>query len=187
LVKNRPTVALFGGSFDPPHKAHQRIAQKVSALQDIDYLVIMPAYLNPFKTASLVSAEKRLEWCKKVCLGKKIIVSDFEASLGRPVYTIETLRMLQAQYEVKYLVIGADNLEKIEAWKAFDEINASVTWLVFSRDGGSMPNKHPLKRHRYIALDMPVSSSKIRKGEDFDAIAECISVEVTHHIQEGTK
>jgi len=188
LVKRYPVAALFGGSFDPPHRGHQAIAAKVSAMQDIDCLVIMPTYLNPLKASSLAPAEKRLEWCRMVCRGKKIRVSDFEVSSGRPVYTIETLRMLETHYEVKYLVIGADNLHDIEAWRSFDEINSKVIWLVFGRGDTEMPQHHPLKHYRYLTLNIPSSSSAIRNGDSLDAVDRRILNEVKAYIQiEGKK
>ena len=54
--QSKPTVAIFGGSFDPPHKGHQRIVEKATEVLDIDKLIVVPAYLNPFKTSSLANA-----------------------------------------------------------------------------------------------------------------------------------
>jgi len=182
LVKQRPTVALFGGSFDPPHKGHQAIVQKVASLDDIDSVIVIPAFLSPFKTAALASAQKRLAWCKKVCHGDKVIVSDFEISQHRPVYTIETLEALEEVYEVKYLVIGADNLAEITKWKRFDEINARIIWLVFTRDE-THPDCHQLRDCRIVALEIPSSSTAIRKGKMLDHLDRSILDEVTHMIQ----
>ena len=177
MVKNRPTVALFGGSFDPPHRGHQYIVRTIAALNDIDKIIVMPAFLNPFKRSTLASPEKRLHWCKQLCHGGKVIVSDFEISHDRPVYTIETLEMLQTHYRVKYLVIGADNLAKIKQWKDFDKINESITWLVFTR-GDERPDCHLLKRYNIMEMDIPVSATSIRKGDDFSAVDQRILDEV---------
>ncbi len=177
MVKKRPTVALFGGSFDPPHRGHQYIAQTVAARDGIDKVIVMPAFLNPFKKTTLASPKKRLDWCRQVCRGKKVIVSDFEISHDRPVYTIETLEMLQMHYLVKYLVIGADNLAEIERWEAFDKINESIIWLVFTR-GTEIPDCHPLRHCEIIAMDIPVSATAIREGNDFDAVDQSILDEV---------
>lgn len=181
MVKDKPTIALFGGSFDPPHKGHQTIVQSVAALDDIAYIIVMPAFLNPFKISSLASAQKRLIWCRKVCHGDKVIVSDFEISQARPVYTIETLRMLQQTYNVKYVVIGADNLPKIAQWEAFEEINAEVIWLVATR-GETAVDCRQLRQYKQITLDVPVSSSSIRRGEHLHAVDHRILNEVKQHI-----
>ena len=178
MVKHKPLVALFGGSFDPPHKGHQRIVEMLAALDDIDKVIVMPAFLNPFKVSTLASADTRLAWCKKVCHGDKIIISDFEVSQQRPVYTIETLQALQKEYDVKYLAIGSDTLEKIAHWKDFEDINAQVTWLVFTRDKRALDN-HLLKRYRVMALHLPVSSTAIRDGRDRAYIDNAILDEIT--------
>jgi len=181
LVKHKPVAALFGGSFDPPHKGHQSIVQKVASLDDIDYVIVMPAFLNPFKTATLASAEKRLTWCKKVCRGEKVIVSNFEVSMHRPVYTIETLKALQDDYEIRYLVIGSDNLAKITEWQQFKQINARITWLVFTRDGAD-PDCHLLRSYKVIALQIPASSTAIRNNRGLDQLDDSILDEVAHTI-----
>ncbi len=186
MVKHRPSVALFGGSFDPPHEGHRRIVEVLTTLDDIDKVIVMPAFLNPFKTSTLASADKRLAWCKKVCHGDKVIISDFEISQHRPVYTIETLHALQKEYEVKYLAIGADNLDKIMHWKHFEEINAQVTWLVFTR-GRTTPDCRLLMQCRVMALHLPVSSTAIRNGKDMMHIDSTILDEVTdilHHTKD---
>jgi len=177
LVKNRPTVALFGGSFDPPHKGHQAIVKHLSALKDIDNIIVMPAFLNPFKKETLADASTRLAWCRKIFDDPRVIVSDHEISQGRPVYTIETMEALQKHYVVKYLVIGADNLATIEKWRGFATLNEKVTWLVFTREGVN-PACHKLKKCQLLPLEIPVSSTKIRSGTQLEEVDERILHEV---------
>jgi len=177
LVKHRPTVALFGGSFDPPYKGHQTIVKQVAMMDDIEKVIVMPAFLNPLKKASLASASTRLEWCKRVCDDPRIIVSDFEISQGRAVYTIETVEALQKAYTVKYLVIGSDNLAQIETWHRFDQLNEMITWLVFTR-GKERPDCHKLKHYTLLPLDMPISSTEIRNGGTLEHVDRRILNEV---------
>ncbi|MCW1558127.1 adenylyltransferase/cytidyltransferase family protein, partial [Campylobacter jejuni] len=42
-------IALFGGSFDPPHNGHNSVVLEALEKLDIDKLIIMPTYINPFK------------------------------------------------------------------------------------------------------------------------------------------
>ena len=177
MVKSKPMVALFGGSFDPPHKGHQAIVHAVAALEDIDKVIVMPAFLNPFKKGTLATADKRLAWCQKVCKHPRVHVSDFEISQERAVYTIETLEALKEKYTVKYLVIGADNLAQITQWRDFDKINARITWLVFDR-GTKKPDCHALKHCKHLPLDIPVSSTEIRKGQALHHVDKRILDEV---------
>ncbi len=182
MVKKKPTVALFGGSFDPPHVGHQAIVKKAAALPDIDNLIVMPAFLNPFKKSTLASTEKRLEWCQKIFTESKVIVSNFEILEGRSVYTIETLTHLGKEYDVKYLVIGSDNLVSIDKWKDFDKINEAITWLIFTRD--SDIDYSMLKKYKAIELDMPISSTDIRQGKAQELIDKRILIDVKEIIKQ---
>jgi len=156
-------VAIFGGSFDPPHKGHQEIVEKALKLLDIDRLIILPAFLNPFKEHSLASAEQRLQWCQTLFAAlPRVEVSDYEIRMGRPVYTVESLRHFQKKYEVVYLIIGADNLPTIEHWRDFDTLNREVTWAVAGRAGCPL-HTEKLKRWVFLPVDQPISSTEIRE------------------------
>jgi nicotinate-nucleotide adenylyltransferase len=183
LVKNKPTIALFGGSFDPPHRGHQAIVKAVSSFEDIDNVVVMPAFLNPFKQSTLATAEQRLAWCNSIFNEEKVIVSDFEVSQGRAVYTVETLRALSSTYDIKYLVIGSDNLAQIQQWKSFEEINEHITWIVFSR-GNDPINCQIFTRCKQLTLEIPVSSTHIRNGQHLEQIDPTIRTEVQQLLQQ---
>ena len=59
-------IALFGGSFDPPHTGHEKIVRSVLANLNIDLLVIMPTFLNPFKEKFSAPPNLRLKWVEKL-------------------------------------------------------------------------------------------------------------------------
>jgi len=175
LVKrSKPSVALFGGSFDPPHAAHQAIVANVAKRSDIDKLIVVPAYLNPFKTASCASPSQRLAWCRKLFESiPKVEVSAYEIEQHRSVPTAETLRHFQKSYAVNYLVIGADNLSTLTEWHDFAWLNDSVTWLVVTR-GGHVLRTDMLKRYEVIELDLPCSSTDIRDNCRFEDVDNVI-------------
>jgi nicotinate-nucleotide adenylyltransferase len=60
------SIALFGGSFDPPHIGHEAIVKALMKLDEIDKIIIMPTYLNPFKTEFFAPADLRVKWLKKL-------------------------------------------------------------------------------------------------------------------------
>ncbi len=173
MIKTKPAAALFGGSFDPPHKAHEAIVKTVASFDDIDRLIVVPAFLNPFKKDTAASGQKRLEWCRQLFSGDKVEVSDFEIRQNRPVYTIETLKHMSNDYDIKYLVIGSDNLDMLDKWKEFDEINSMLTWIVFTRETDK-PDCSMLKNYRVIYMDIPTSSTNIRDGRDADQVDKAI-------------
>jgi nicotinate-nucleotide adenylyltransferase len=178
------TVALFGGSFDPPHSGHQQIVEKALAELEIDRLIILPAYLNPFKSSSLADASQRLEWCHAL-FGDipKVMVSDFEIRQHRSVRTAESVRHFNQQYHVKYLIIGADNLSTLTQWYDFAWLNAHVTWVIATRPGFTLQTDM-LRSWRLLTLDVPVSSSRIREENNTTTVDTKIATSV-QNILEG--
>ncbi len=151
-------LALYGGSFDPPHAGHVGVVTEALRSLPVDRLIVVPAMRNPFKPGVRASGEKRLEWLRRIFEGtEKVEISDFEIAMGRSVYTVETVRHFAPTCEQIYLIIGADNLESLEKWHAFDELDTLVTWVVATRGGIPIPE-------RMIALrvDAPVSSTDFR-------------------------
>ena len=60
------TIALFGGSFDPPHLGHKAVVDAILSTLDVDEVVVMPAYLNPFKSKVYASGSLRFQWLQKI-------------------------------------------------------------------------------------------------------------------------
>ena len=169
MIKSRRDTALFGGSFDPPHLGHREIIEKTLRLPDIERVVVLPAWLNPFKRESHAPPEKRLEWCRKVFDLPGVIVSDYEIRQKRPIYTLESYRALSGKYFIGWLVIGADNLKDLSKWHAFETLNRELTWIVATREGSS-PDTSMLRSVRILEVQVPVSSTQIRSGEGFDFV-----------------
>lgn len=151
-------LALFGGSFDPPHAGHVSVVNEALKTLPIDRLIVVPAARNPFKPAVRASGAARYGWLKKIFASyEKVEISDFEIAQDRSVYTIETVRHYAPMCDELYLIIGADNLESLENWHCFDELDTAVKWVVATRGETRIPD-------RMIALevDAPVSSTDFR-------------------------
>lgn len=152
------TIALFGGSFDPPHIGHLAVVEALKEIKQIDKIIIMPTFLNPFKTKSHASSAQRLQWLQEIfSQDKKIIVSDYEVSQRRQIPTIESVNYLLKSYKKIYLVIGADNLASLKKWDRYDELCTKVIFLVASRDKIEIPEN-------FLSLDIQegISSSQLR-------------------------
>jgi len=156
------TIALFGGSFDPPHTGHIAIVKALMRLDYIDKVVVMPTYLNPFKSKSVAGATLRLKWLKEIFKeDNKVIVDDFEVNQNRPIVTIETVLHLLTLYKKIYLVIGADNLASLRRWHRYDELKEIVTFIVATRDEIEI-DSHYIK----LSIDEDISSSTLREELD---------------------
>lgn len=187
VKEGRERVAIFGGSFDPPHRAHQQIAALAIEQLDIDRLIIVPAFLNPFKQSALAPPELRLAWCHTVFDPlEKVLVSDYEIRRGESTFTSQTLRHFQDIYSVNYLVIGSDNLETLTKWHAFEWLNSQITWVVATRSGSKI-NTEKLKRWVLLALDENVSSTHIRDTQELDTVDMRIQESVKQLLKEKNR
>jgi nicotinate-nucleotide adenylyltransferase len=85
------SVAVFGGSFNPPHVAHLLAATLVLATQDVDLLLVVPAFKHPF-AKSLAPFDERVTMCT-LAMGwlPGVEVSRVEEELGGESRTLRTL------------------------------------------------------------------------------------------------
>ena len=150
--------AIFGGSFDPPHIGHLDIIKQALSSLDVDKLIVVPAFLNPFKSKSFAPASLRLKWLKAMTQELKgVEVSSFEIDQNRAVASIETIKHFMNGADTIYFIIGADNLQSLPKWKNFEELDKIVTWVVATRDGIQIPSK-------YISLNVNqnISATELR-------------------------
>jgi nicotinate-nucleotide adenylyltransferase len=172
-------IAIFGGSFDPPHLGHQKIVHKALELLDIDKLLVVPTYLNPFKVRSHASSDLRKKWLEQLfgnC--KKITILPFESDLKRQVPTIETVLHVKKMYPDSklYLIVGSDSYATLPQWTQYDELVEHVEVVVASRNGFEYP-----KDLKILPINVNISSSKLREHLDETFIPKRIRLEVKEH------
>lgn len=168
-------IAVFGGSFDPPHTGHEDIVKEALKSLHVDKFFIVPTYLNPFKKEFFAPSTLRVKWLKKIFTCKEIEVLDFEVKKERPVPTIETIEYLKTLYPIKkiYLIIGADNLATIESWHRYSELKNMVEFVVASRDETIFS-----KELKKLPINVKISSSKLRSHMNISFIPHKIADEV---------
>ncbi|WP_314986981.1 ribosome silencing factor [uncultured Campylobacter sp.] len=94
-------IALFGGSFDPPHAGHDAAVKAILSSLKPDLLVIMPSFLNPFKKSFSAPPQLRLRWCRALWSdAPHVEVSDYEISQNVPVPTIQSVKFLLEKYGI---------------------------------------------------------------------------------------
>ncbi|MCP4971227.1 MAG: nicotinate (nicotinamide) nucleotide adenylyltransferase [Arcobacter sp.] len=171
-------IAIFGGSFDPPHIGHQTIAKKIIKKLDIDLLLVVPAYLNPLKIQSFLDAKTRFKLIKKLFSKKeKIKVSNFEIKKNRVVYSVETIKHMINKYNPSkvYLIIGADNYKSFHLWERHEEIAKLVTLVVVARDGFKYEHHNDVKQ---LKVDINISSTEFRNTFNLKFIPKKIRKDV---------
>ncbi len=134
-------VALFGGSFDPPHRGHIAIAQAAADRFELDQVLFAPAGRQPLKAHPAgASFECRLRMTELACTNDRrfgISLLDAPRPDGTPNYTVDTLDLLQiacSGYEIFYLA-GADSFHSLASWHDPQRLLALAEWIVVSRPG----------------------------------------------------
>jgi nicotinate-nucleotide adenylyltransferase len=131
-------VAFFGGSFNPPHVAHQLVSLYVLETAPVDELWLVPCWKHPFDKA-LAPYVDRLRMCELAvaALGPRAHASDIEGRLGgesRTLLTIKALRKERPDCEF-HLVVGADIEPELPAWYGAEELVRTVPRIVVGRGG----------------------------------------------------
>ena len=174
------TIALFGGSFDPPHVGHVAIVDALREITYIDKVVIMPTYLNPFKSHSHASSEQRFKWLKKIFKHQNdVYIDDFEIKQNKPIPTIQSVNHLLKDYEKIYVVIGADNLASLNKWSNYEELKSKVTFIVASRDDIKISDNFIT-----LHIDEKVSSTHLRKDVELSKISQICAIEIQKFYKE---
>jgi nicotinate-nucleotide adenylyltransferase len=146
-------IAVFGGSFNPPHRGHLLSAQAAARQLQPDRFLIMPTCLPPHKKLSNGSPTPalRMELCRlnfDELPGAE--VSDLEILRGGKSYTADTLRALRDRYpDAAFdLLVGTDMLQTIDSWYQADYILKNCRIAAFQR----APEELPLIREKAAAL-----------------------------------
>ena len=132
-------VALFGGSFNPPHVAHQLVGLYVLETAAVDELWFVPAFEHAFGKP-LAAFDDRLAMCElaAAALGPRARVSDVERNIGGRSLTLRTVRRLAELHpdHAFSLVIGSDLAGDVASWYRGDELARTIPFVVVGRPGG---------------------------------------------------
>ena len=132
-------IGIMGGSYDPIHVGHAIIASYMAQNTSLDQVWLMVSPENPFKAGNKMADESaRIAMADMVSSRlDNVVTSDFELSMPRPSYTIDTLNALKAKHpdDEFVLIIGADNWAAFKRWYKSEEILAGFEILVYPRQG----------------------------------------------------
>tara|TARA_B100001750_G_C15365856_1_gene524697 strand:+ start:143 stop:703 length:561 start_codon:yes stop_codon:yes gene_type:complete len=156
-------IGLFGGTFDPPHKAHVAIVE--NAINILDKIIIMPNRTSPEENkTSIAPAGQRTEMLNLVFNHNKVTIDDFEINSKNINYTYNSLKYLVKKYNKDniVLIIGEDQINKLSNWYNADWILNHIEILCFKRTKTTSNFKTNFLKVRYVDFDMRVSSTDIR-------------------------
>ncbi len=160
--RDSKTIALLGGSFNPPHVAHLLMASWALSAGGVDEVWVIPTGGHPFGK-TLAPFEQRFEMCRLAfaSLGDRVKILDVERE-PRTHYSVETVEALAARYPQNQWrwIMGSDTLAQSAQWKDFDRLTQIASPLLIGRKG------HPVQGQggKEAVLTLPnVSSTLIRE------------------------
>lgn len=175
-------VAVFGGSFNPPHIAHALAVVYAIECAPVDEVLVVPVFQHPF-SKELASFEHRLEMCR-AAMGwiPHATISMIEQELGGESLTLRMLtRLSQKRPDVTLrLLVGADVLADLPKWHRFDKIAEIAPPIVLGRAGVDA-SEAP------FPVLPRVSSTEIRAAlarRDIDAVRPLLPSRVIAYIEE---
>ena len=133
-------VALFGGSFNPPHKGHRHVALTGLSRLGVDQVWWMVTPGNPLKSSEdQPPLAERVSATQDYADHPRMVVTGFEAVIGTR-YTADSILFLKRRYPtVKFVwLMGADNLGSLHKWQKWRDILRLVPVAVVDRPGASM-------------------------------------------------
>jgi nicotinate-nucleotide adenylyltransferase len=134
----QPRIGLLGGSFDPIHNAHIKLACAARDYFNLDLVMLIPAGQPWQRDALQVNAYDRMAMVKLAITNQaKLSACSLEIDRNGPTYTIETLKALdpKARY---YWILGADQLNNFCTWHKWSDIAERVTLVVAQRPLSTM-------------------------------------------------
>lgn len=129
-------IGIFGGSFNPPHKMHKKIAKTLIKKGYVDKVIFVPTGMKYEYKTNLLSNKNRLDMLSLMIEKEKnMSISKYELQ-QKPVYTYETLKHFKKRYKDDeiYFICGTDNLSYIDKWKNGKEILKNYKLLIIKRN-----------------------------------------------------
>jgi len=188
-IDRQKRIGILGGSFNPIHRAHLEMGRSAAEAFGLERVLMMPAFLSPFKTDpgfAYASAEDRAEMVKLAISGDSLFsYCGIELERGGVSFTVDSVRALKTQFPdaALFFIVGMDSLLGVHLWKEVDELLRLCEFITLARPGVELPTWQDLHLPEAIAKRLlsnvihgkflNVSSSEIRSrienGESIDS------------------
>ncbi len=189
-------VGVFGGTFDPIHYGHLRLAEDMADALGLDHVLLIPAGQPPHRGTPRTAASHRLEMVRRAIAGNPRFVADArEVERPQPSYTVDTLASLRAELgaaQPLWLLLGADAFLDLPSWhdwrRLFDLANIAVAerpGARFTQSGAIMePLESEVAQRRVVdsrSASGPAGSVLLRATPPLDISATAIRTILARH------
>ena len=179
-------IYFFGGSFDPPHKAHKLIYKY--CLNLCDKFIFFPAKLSPGKAKPKAHFSDRLKMLNLLIDKEdksKVIIDNFELmNNSDKSFTIDTIYYLKEKFKNSSInmLIGYDQYQNLSTWKDYHKILDKVNLICFDR------NSKNNKEIKFIDFNENISSSNIRgliRQNKYDNLDKYLNKDILNYIMKN--
>lgn len=193
----RLRIGIFGGSFDPVHRAHCELAMHAQKALGLDKLILVPAAQSPLKTKEPgASAHLRLAMLRAAFRAVSTVdISDWEIEQGGKSWSIKTVEHFEDAFPRAdfFWIFGADQLSQLDKWREAERLCRKVVFAVMCRDADALPDVPESLRGiaRVSPLVLPridLSSTEIREkisAGKIDELCDCLPPDVLNIILEN--
>jgi len=156
---------FLGGSFDPVHIAHERVAMQVSVLLN-QPVYLLPTSQSPFKDRCCASDKHRLNMLQLVADAAHIAIETYELQQTGVHYTADTVRYFLAKAILPVFIVGWDAFASLSRWREFDFIRARAAWIVVQRHATDLVLEEALRSWWHARRELSSASLPTIKGGD---------------------
>jgi nicotinate-nucleotide adenylyltransferase len=151
-------IALYGGTFDPPHNGHFAIARAITGILELDRFIFVPAFHAPHKKDKRpTSPFHRFAMLSHATMrDSRFEVSTMELEDPEHPYTFQTLQRARTVFEGKqiFFIIGGDSWNEIVTWKEWERVLTSAGIIVVTRPGHDLVIDHVSDTVRERIIDV---------------------------------
>ena len=186
-------VGLFGGSFNPPTKAHINISEHLINKNYFDEIWLLPSFLSGYNK-KLESGEHRIKMCNHAInedYKERIKVCDFEIINQCGFSTYENILLLKKHYiNIQFhFILGIDNASNIINWDNFEKLIKIIPFFIVNRDEYTYPENTWFLEEPHFHLNesiddtIMISSTEAKKYLNTDKIYNFLDVDVVEYIK----
>lgn len=139
--ERRPLLGILGGTFDPIHLGHLRLAEEVAEVLELDRVHFVPAAIPPHRPQPTLSAEMRLDLVSRaIADNARFVPDDRELRRSGSSFTIDTLQDFRRTHPNHHLVLllGMDAFNGLMHWHRWQELLAWTHIAVATRPGAQL-------------------------------------------------
>lgn len=155
-------IGVLGGTFNPIHFGHLRIAEEAREKLGFDKVLFVPSGTPPLKTGDLADSAHRLEMTRLAIEASPFFeLSDIECRRSGKSYTVQTLATLARMFPAgeHYFILGIDSFLDIPSWYQPDRLMELSNFVVVSRPG---------QRFTDLSARVPVDTEKLSQLDSGD-------------------